>query len=157
MRYTIHCSFCLPFPLMTLSLFVNMSAPGSTVWSDDSDTSTPLAHPHPQNEVPWSLDHFLKSTDAVEALFVGASAIFISTASSSVSDQSTTHTAPPRINGATWMLNQFVTHTERIDEILKGMHGRAAAKSRHRTLLAQMDSFLACLQPNIERSHHDLE
>ena len=139
------------------SLFVNMSAPGSTVSSDESDTSTPLARPHQQSEVPWSLDHFLKSTDAVEAFFVGASAIAIRMESSSVSDQSTTHRAPPQIDGASWTLNQFVTHTERIDEILMGINGRAAAKSHHGTLLAQMDSFLACLQPTIERFHQDFD
>jgi hypothetical protein len=147
MRYITYDYFYPSLPLLTLlSLLVNLSAPESVVSNDILGLEALLAQTTQPTSVPWSLEHFLASTDAMEAFLVSVSGIAIEIASSSASDQSSRNKQAPQYDGRSWSMSQFVAHSERIDDICMGLHNRAASKAHQRALLGQMDTTLTCLQ-----------
>ena|SRR2546423_5485800 len=147
MRYIDHCCFCSRFHLTMLSLSVNISAPESQFPSDSFDSTAHVAPASQPASMPWSLEHFLDSVDSIEALFVGASPTATSIASSPIPGHSTMNTSWPQNGKGSWSLEQFVTHSERIETICMGLHDHGAAKVHQRTLLADMECILACLEP----------
>jgi len=147
MRYLTYDHFHLSFPRLTLlSLLINLSAPESAVSNDALSLGVSLAQTAQPTSVPWSLDHFLASTDAMEAFFVNVSGTAIKIALSSESDQSSHNKQAPQNDGRSWSMDQFVAHSERIDDIRMGLHDRGASKAHQQALLAQMDTILTCLQ-----------
>ena len=147
MRYITYDYFYPSFPRLTLlSLLVGLSAPESVVSNDALSLGAPLAQTARPTSVPWSLDHFLASTDAMEAFLVNVSGTAIKIASSSESDQSSCDKQAPQNDGRSWSMDQFVAHSERIDDIRIGLHDRAASKAHQQALSAQMDTILTCLQ-----------
>jgi hypothetical protein len=145
MRYTTYGNFYPSFPRLTLlSLLVRSSAPESVVSNDVPGSGTLLAQTARPTSLPWSLEHFLASTDPMEAFLVRASSTAIKVASSSGSDQSSRNTQAPQDDGRPWSMDQFVAHRERIDDIRMGLHDRAASKAHQRALSAQMDVILTC-------------
>jgi hypothetical protein len=147
MRYMTYDYFHPNFLRLTLlSLLVSLSAPESAVSSNALGLGAPLAQTAQPTSVPWSLDHFLASTDAMETFLVNVSGTAIKIASSSGSDQSSRNKQTPQNDERSWSTNQFVAHSERIDDIRMGLHDRAASKAHQQALFAQMDTILTCLQ-----------
>jgi hypothetical protein len=135
------------FPRLTLlSLLVNLSAPESVVSNDALGLGAPPAQTAQPTSVPRSLDHFIASTDAMEAFLASVSGTAIKTASSSGSDQPSCDKQAPQNDERSWSMDQFMAHSERIDDIRMGLHDRAASEAHQRTLSAQMDTILTCLQ-----------
>jgi hypothetical protein len=132
--------------LTLLSLLVNLSAPESAVSSDALGLGAPLAQAAQPTLVLWPLDHFLASTDAMEAFLVNVSGTAIKITSSSGSGQSSCNKQTPQNDERSWSMNQFVAHSERIDDIRMGLHDGAASKAHQQALSAQMDTILTCLQ-----------
>ena len=147
MRYITYDYFYSSFPRLTpLSLFVSLSAPESVVSNDALSLGASLAQTAQPTSVPWPLDHFLASSDAMEAFLVNVSGTAIKIASSSESDQSSLNKQAPQNDGRSWSMDQFVAHSERIDDIRMGLHDHAASKAHQQALWAQMDTILTCLQ-----------
>lgn len=158
MRYENNGFFCPKSSSLTLlSLLVNLSAPESVVSSDAFDSDAPRKHITQPTPVPWSLEHFLTSTNAMEAFLVGASRSTTHISSSTSPDQSSNDPPPYQNDTRSWGLNQFVTHSERIDRICLDWHGSAAAKIYTRILLAQIDSILTVFQPVTQLSRREGE
>jgi hypothetical protein len=141
MRYITYGNSYPSFPRLTLlSLLVNPSASESVVSNNVLGSGALLAQTARQT----SLEHFLASTDPMEAFLVSASSTMIEIASSSESDQSPPNTQAPQNDESSWSIDQFMAHRERIDDICMGLHDRAASKAHQRALFAQMDAILTC-------------
>lgn len=158
MRYKGHGFFYANFSSLTLlSPLVSLSALESVGSSDAFDSDAPLGHIAQPASVPWSLEHFITSTDNMEAFLVGASRSTTHIASSTSQDQSSSNSPPSPNNTSSWGLNQFMMHSERIDKIRLDWHGSAAAKIYTRILLARIDSILTVFQPVAQLSRREVE